>query len=64
MGPARVKALADLPGMQVFTLSPDKQWDDYVQMDMTVDPERFSELAAEALVWAAALPRKVKSPKR
>jgi hypothetical protein len=60
VGPERVQALAEQAGMQVFTLSPDKQWDDYVQMDLTVDPAIFAELASEALSWAAALPKKVK----
>jgi hypothetical protein len=60
VGPERVQALAEQAGMQVFTLSPDKQWDDYVQMDLTVDPAMFTELAAEALSWAAALPKKAR----
>lgn len=64
VGPERVAALAEEEGMQVFTLSPGKQWNDYVQMDLTVDPSIFAELASEALSWAAALPKKSKRPKR
>ena len=64
VGPERVQALAEQAGMQVFTLAPDKQWDDYVQMDGTVDPATLADLAAEALSWAAALPKKVKQPKK
>jgi hypothetical protein len=64
VGPERVLTLAEQPGMQVFTLAPDKQWDDYVQMEPTTDPAMLAELAAEALSWAAALPKKVKLPKK
>jgi len=64
VGPERVQVLVEQAGMQVFTLSPDKQWNDYVQMDLTVDPAIFAELASEALSWAAALPKKVKRPKK
>ena len=64
VGPARVRTLAQQEGMQVFTLSPDKQWDDYVQMNLNGDPALFAELASEALSWAAALPKKVKRPKK
>jgi len=64
VGPKRVQVLAEHDGMQVFTLSPEKQWDDYVQMDPTVAPDMFAELASEALAWAAALPKKTKRPKR
>ena len=64
VGPERVRALVEQAGMQVFTLSPGKQWDDYVQINLTVDPAIFAELAAEALSWAAALPKKVKRPKK
>jgi hypothetical protein len=64
VGPERVRALVEQVGMQVFTLSPGKQWDDYVQMDLSVDPAIFAELASEALSWAAALPKKVKRPKK
>lgn len=63
VGPARVSALASEPGMGVFTPSPDKEWDDCVQMDLTVDAKQRRELATEALAWAAALPRRVKWPK-
>jgi len=63
VGPERVRELAEQAGMQVFTLSPGKQWDDYVQMDLTIDPATLTTLAAEALSWAAALPKKVKRPK-
>jgi hypothetical protein len=64
IGPERAKLLADQPGMQVFTPSPGKQWDDYVQMDLTVDPAVFAALATEAMAWSLALPRKAKRPKR
>jgi hypothetical protein len=64
VGPERVRALAEQAGMQVFTLSPGKQWDDYVQINLTVDSAIFAELASEALSWAAALPKKVKRPKK
>ncbi len=64
IGPARVKALADQPGMQVFTLSPDKQWDDYIQVEPSTDPALLADLAAEALAYAAALPQNVKWPKK
>jgi len=64
IGPERVQALAEQAGIQVFKPSPDKEWDDYVQMELTVDPALFAELAAEALSWAAALPSRAKPPKR
>jgi hypothetical protein len=64
VGPSRVQALCAEPGMSVFTLSPEKQWDDYVQMDSTVAPERHRELALEAMSWTLALPKKVKRSKR
>ena len=60
IGPHRVSELADQPGMRVFAPSPDREWDDYVQLDLTVDPQVIRELAAEALGWAAALPKKGK----
>ncbi len=64
VGPARVRALAEQAGMQIFTPSPGKEWNDYVQMDLTVAPAMLAELATEALCWAAALPKKVKRPKK
>ena len=64
IGPNRVAALAGQPGITVFSPSPDKTWDDYVQMDQTVDPALFRELAAEALLWAADLPRYVKQRRK
>ena len=64
IGPERVSALAGESGFQVFTLSEDKVWDDYLQMDPTTDPQKLAELAAEALEWAANLPRKVKWKKK
>lgn len=64
VGPDRVQVLAEQTGLQVFTLSPEKQWPDYVQLALSVDPALVAELAAEALTWAAALPKKVKRPKR
>ena len=63
VGPARARALAGQPGMQVFTPSPGKVWDDYVQVDATVDPTSFAVLAAEALAWTDALPRRAKVPR-
>ena len=65
VGPDRVNALLDQPGMQVFTPSPGKVWNDYLQLDVTtVGPQVSAELATEALAWAAALPRKVKRSKK
>lgn len=64
VGPARVRALDGQDGMTVFTLAPDKQWDDYVQLAPTADPTLLADLATEALAWAAALPKKVKRSKR
>jgi hypothetical protein len=63
IGPERVKALVDQPGAQVFCLSEGKVWDDYVQLDPSFDAQQLAALAAEALTWAAALPRKLKAPK-
>ena len=63
IGPNRVSAIADQPGMRVFSPTEGKVWDDYVQLDSTVDPQLLADLATEALVWAAALPRKAKRPK-
>ncbi len=64
VGPERVRALAEQAGMQVFTPSPGKEWDDCVQLSLTVDSALFTELASEALSWAAALPKKGKWPKK
>lgn len=64
VGPERALVLSEQAGMQIFTLSPGKQWDDYVQMDLTIDPATIAALASEALSWAAALPKKVKRPKK
>lgn len=64
VGPDRVRTLAAEEGLQVFTLSPDKQWDDYVQLAPTADPAKLADLATEALAWTAALPKKVKRPER
>lgn len=64
IGPDRVKAIAGEPGMGVFTPSPGKTWDDYVQMDLTVGADNLAALAVEALAWASALPKKGKRPKR
>ena len=64
IGPARAGALAGQPGMRVFSPSEGKVWDDYLQLDAGVDPGLLAELATEALVWAAALPRKVKPPRQ
>lgn len=64
IGPERVLAVGEEAGMQVFTPSPGKQWNDYVQMELTVDPARVADLASEALLWAVALPKKVKRPKK
>ncbi len=60
LGPDRVQDFVDTPGMQVFTLSPDKTWDDYIQMDATVEPSVLAEMAAEALAWCESLPPKTK----
>lgn len=64
VGPRRASALAGQPGMRVFTPSEGKVWDDYVQLEPTVAPEQLATLAKEALVWAEALPKHVKPPKR
>lgn len=64
VGPSRVRALDGQDGMSVFTLGPDKRWDDYVQLAPTADPGLLSALATESLAWAAALPKKVKRSKR
>lgn len=63
VGPARVAALADQPGMRVFTPMVDRPWRDYVQVDVSADPGVLKGLAAEALAWAAKLPPKAKKPK-
>ncbi|MFT6233883.1 MAG: hypothetical protein ACJAZO_004404 [Myxococcota bacterium] len=60
LGTDRVQAFVDTPGMQVFTLSPEKTWDDYIQMDVTVGAEVLAEMATEALAWTEALPPKAK----
>ena len=64
VGPARVRALAGQPGVRVFTLAEGKVWEDYVQLELPVDAEQLAALAAEALAWSAALPRKVKVSKK
>ncbi len=64
VGPERVRALVERPGMQPFTPRPGESWDDCVQLELTVDPATQAALAAEALSWAAALPRRVKRPRR
>jgi hypothetical protein len=64
VGPERVQALVGQDGMQAFTPSPERTWDDCVQLDLTVDPATCAALANEAMDWAAALPKKVKRPKR
>ncbi len=64
VGPRRVTALAGQPGMQVFSPSEGKVWDDYVQLSPSTPPQVLAELAAEAMRWAAALPKKAKPPKR
>lgn len=64
IGPSRVRALSPQPGMRIFTPSPGKTWNDYLQLESTVDPEMLRELAAEAQAWAAALPKKMKKPKK
>ena len=60
VGPERVQALIGQAGIQSFTPSPGQVWDDYVQLDLTLDPELLAALAMEALAWAAALPKKRK----
>lgn len=64
VGPQRAEALAGQPGMQIFSPSTGRVWDDYVQLDVPVDAQLLSELAAESLEWAAALPKKTKRPKK
>jgi len=64
VGPERVAELADQEGMQVFTLAPGKQWPDYIQVPPSTPPEVLAGLAAESLAWAAALPLKMKPPKK
>jgi hypothetical protein len=64
VGPRRASALAAQPGLQVFTPSEGRVWDDYVQLPPSAEPDLLAELAAEALAWAAALPKKVKPPKK
>jgi hypothetical protein len=64
VGPARVQALVDKPGMRMFTPMPERPWRDYVQMDaIGTNPAVVKGLAAEALAWAATLPAKAKKPK-
>ena len=63
VGPARVKTLLDEPGMRVFSPSPGKTWDDYVQLELSVAATDLAALAVEALAWASALPKKGKRPK-
>jgi hypothetical protein len=60
LGPDRVSVFADQPGMKVFTPSPEKSWDDYIQLDATVSADVLTEMAAEALEWTLALPPKAK----
>ncbi len=60
LGPDRVTAMANEPGMKVFSPSPEKPWDDYIQLDQTVAPAVLAELAVEALAWTDALPPKAK----
>ena len=64
VGPARVRALSAQPGIQVFSLAEGKVWDDYVQLELPADAALLAALAAEALAWSAALPRKVKVTKK
>lgn len=60
VGPERVEVLIEQAGIQSFSPSPGQTWDDYVQLDLTVDPATLAALAIEALGWAAALPKKGK----
>ncbi|MFK7927665.1 MAG: hypothetical protein AB8H79_05735 [Myxococcota bacterium] len=64
VGPERVIELSSQDGMGVFTLAPDKQWPDYIQVDPNTPPDVLAGLAAESLAWAAALPLKMKPPKK
>ena len=64
VGPERVSALSDQPGMRVFTPTEGRVWEDYLQLDSTADPALLAELAAEALAWTSALPRKAKRPRK
>lgn len=60
LGPNRVKDFTDKPGMRVFAPSPDKTWDDYIQVDASVDSDVLAALAAEAMAWSLALPPRSK----
>jgi hypothetical protein len=60
VGPERAQDLIGQDGMQAFTPSPGQTWDDYVQLDLTVEAATVATLAVEALAWAAALPKKGK----
>jgi len=60
VGPERAAALADQPGMGLFSPTEGKVWNDYVQLEIPADAQLLSDLAAEALDWAAALPKKGK----
>lgn len=63
VGARRVAALEAQPGMRVFTPSEGKVWTDTLQVDPAVDAPVLAALAAQALEYAAALPRKTKPPK-
>lgn len=60
LGPERVKVFAGEPGMRVFAPSPERTWDDYIQLDPTVSAAVLADMAAEALAWSEALPPKSK----
>ncbi len=63
VGPERAEALAGQPGIGLFSPTEGRVWNDYVQLGVPVEAQLLSDLAAEALAWAAALPKKGKRPK-
>lgn len=64
VGADRVRVLVDQPGFTHFSPSPERSWDDCVQLDNSVAPATSAALAAEGLAWAAALPKRVKWSKK
>ena len=63
IGPARVLALKNQPGMKVFEPTENRPWDDYVQVDQTVDGAVLKSLATEALAWTLRLPERATLPR-
>ena len=64
VGPERVRVLVEQPGITHFSPSPERTWDDCVQLDTSVAPATCAALAAEGLAWSAALPKRVKWNKK